>query len=139
MALSIIDEAMKKSQQSPIPNRFKLAITKKSGSKTLARMIGLLPIVILLGIGILLIFIPQAPPPVKKVIAKPIQNIPKKKISIEGVFISEGNKIAYINNQALRLGDQLNGMKIIAIGLDSIMLQQQNGNIELRTGSTYLL
>ena len=63
----------------------------------------------------------------------------KIKIAFEGVMLSDDARIALINKQSMHVGDAINGMRIIAINLDSIDLQSENGAIELKSGATYLL
>ena len=53
------------------------------------------------------------------------------KLVLNGVFLSDKEKIALINNRSFRLGDSLAGMKIIAIDTDSIRLLSSDNKVIL--------
>lgn len=53
------------------------------------------------------------------------------KYHLNGVFLSEKDSIAMINDRAYKLGDMLNGMKIVSISLHKVMLQNDDEVIEL--------
>jgi len=75
-----------------------------------------------------------------KYFLQPMHNTQEKvNIVLDGVFLSNNMNVALINKQTMRLGDRVNGMKIVAINLDTIKLQGENGTIELRAGATYSL
>lgn len=78
----------------------------------------------------------QVKPPVVEAAAKP-QN--KIKVAFEGVFLADDMRVALINKKSMHVGDDLNGMKIVAINQDTIDLQGDTGIIQLRAGATYLL
>ncbi|GEM_PF-4052406 len=63
----------------------------------------------------------------------------KFKLVLDGVIVSDDTRIALINKQPMQLGDSVNGMKIVAINMDTIRLQNEKGIVELKTGATYLL
>lgn len=63
---------------------------------------------------------------------KPI-NQPYRELELNGVFVSNQNKIAMINNQAFGLNDTVDGMKIIAIDLHSVKLKNEKGVIVLHS------
>jgi hypothetical protein len=63
----------------------------------------------------------------------------KVKITFDGVFLADDMRVALINKQSMHIGDILNGMKIVAINQDTIDLQGDTGIIQLRAGATYLL
>lgn len=51
---------------------------------------------------------------------------------LNGVFVSEEEKVAMVNNRFFSIGDTIDGMKLISIELDKIKLQDNKGIIELR-------
>lgn len=54
------------------------------------------------------------------------------KLVLNGVFLSGQEKLALINNQSFRLGDTVDGMKIINIDMNSIKLNNANGTFVMR-------
>jgi len=77
------------------------------------------------------------PDPIMQVVAKP--NAPKSKVTFEGVFLTDNENIAFINKQSLKLGDTINGMRIVAITRDTVDLQSNQGVLRIKAGATYLL
>lgn len=71
----------------------------------------------------------QAP---AKPISKPIVRIVKLKLN--GVFLSNDENVAMINQDMYRLGDVIEGLKIVSIQLDSVVLQNDKQTLELRAG-----
>jgi hypothetical protein len=63
----------------------------------------------------------------------------KVSVALDGVIVSDNTRIAFINKQAMHVGDVVNGMTIVAINLDTIRLQNEKEIVELNTGATYLL
>jgi len=53
---------------------------------------------------------------------------------LNGVMLSPQDKIAIINNREYHIGDQLAGMKIINMDMNSVVLQNKSGKYTLRTG-----
>lgn len=51
---------------------------------------------------------------------------------LNGVFVSDEEKIAMINNRFFNIGDTVDGMKIISIEPDKIKLQNDIGMLELK-------
>lgn len=45
-------------------------------------------------------------------------------LTLNGVLVSDADKIALINNQPLHTGDTISGMKIVSIELNEVVLQQ---------------
>lgn len=80
---------------------------------------------------------PAKPAPIMQVVAKP--PVPKSKVTFEGVFLTENENIAFINKQSLKLGDTINGMRIVAITGDTVDLQSNQGVLRIKAGATYLL
>jgi hypothetical protein len=67
------------------------------------------------------------------------QPIAKTKVVFEGVVLTDNENIAFINKQSLKIGDSVNGMKIVAITQDTVDLQSNQGVLRLKAGATYLL
>lgn len=145
--MSIINEALRKTQQ------VRQNESKESISVVSPPVIPLKKTVLLAVAGfammviLLVMLLPsryfqahKSLPSNKPVALKTNIDTPKMKIMLNGTFVSEHLKMAYINNEVLHVGETINGMKIIAINLDSIILQRVNGStIELRMGTTYTL
>jgi hypothetical protein len=55
------------------------------------------------------------------------------KITVNGVFISEQDNFALINNKEFHVGDTVEGMKIIAIQFDKVYFRDANINLVIRT------
>jgi type II secretory pathway component PulC len=51
---------------------------------------------------------------------------------LNGVFVSEEEKIAMVNNRFFNIGDNIDGMKVVSIEPDKIKLQHENGIVELK-------
>jgi hypothetical protein len=52
--------------------------------------------------------------------------------TLNGVFVSEEEKIAMVNNRFFNIGDSIDGMKVVSIEPDKIKLQNKNNILELR-------
>lgn len=52
--------------------------------------------------------------------------------TLNGVFVSEEEKIAMVNNRFFNIGDNIDGMKVVSIEPDKIKLQHENGVVELK-------
>lgn len=52
------------------------------------------------------------------------QAIATPQLTLNGVLVSDADKIALINNQPLHAGDTISGMKIVSIELNEVVLQQ---------------
>lgn len=52
---------------------------------------------------------------------------------LNGVLVSDDEKIALINNQSLHTGDSIAGMKVVSIEINKVILQQGSQFIVLRT------
>lgn len=74
-------------------------------------------------------------------IAKPVveskiipvgDEIYQSKHILNGVFVSEDEKVAMVDNRFFSIGDSIDGMKVISIESDKIKLQNNSGVIELR-------
>jgi len=68
-----------------------------------------------------------------KIIAVPFDEAAYKLNHIlNGVFVSDEEKIAMVNNRFFNIGDNIDGMKVISIEPDKIKLQHTHGIMELR-------
>lgn len=63
----------------------------------------------------------------------------KRSVVFEGILLADNQRIALINDQTMRLGDSLQGMKIVAIDRESVRLQGDKGVVEIKAGATYEL
>jgi hypothetical protein len=79
----------------------------------------------------------KAPPPVKvqpvvvKLAAAP-------RLMLDGVFLSEREKLAMINHHSYHEGDTINGMQVVSIGFDEVELKGNSRSIKLRSALTQL-
>ena len=79
----------------------------------------------------------NSPPPVKlqpvvvKIAAAP-------RLMLDGVFLSEKEKLAMINHHSYHEGDMINGMQVVSIGFDEVELKNNARSIKLRSALTQL-
>lgn len=68
----------------------------------------------------------------KRALAKrePVFIIPK--LRLDGVFLSNREKMAMIDNKAYHLGDEVKGMKLVSITLDKVKLKHKKQTLTLR-------
>lgn len=132
--LSIIYDALNKTQQNREDTDLSESetLTKSSipSSRRWGLLIGLISGISLILIGCMVLLgknyydlhrpVPQSTPVISKLI-------------LNGVFLSNKNKMAMINNQAYNLGDKINGMEIVAIDFNGIKLQNDNSIVEIQT------
>lgn len=59
------------------------------------------------------------------------------KLILNGVFISEQEKVALINNQPMHIGDTVQGLKVIAIEPDKVKLKSDTDIIVLPVNLNY--
>ena len=55
------------------------------------------------------------------------------KITLNGVFLSDQDKFAMLNNQTYHLGDTIEGMTIVKIDFDKVELHTEKMHLVLRT------
>ncbi len=139
--MSIIYEALKKTQEQREPIREMAAPVKKiSAKRTKTR-------IFFYGMMIALIFLANYPafkknhhpvktiakltPPTAPVTPPAVTSPPviQQPIVLNGIFISNQKQTALIDNQFYTLGDTIQGMKIISIETKSVKLQNANGSI----------
>jgi hypothetical protein len=75
---------------------------------------------------------PQSVPVATAVIEEPV---PAKHMVLKGVLLSDQDKMALINNQPYHVGDVVEGMKIVSIEFNSVILRQGDRKLVLRTAS----
>jgi len=56
----------------------------------------------------------------------------KLKHTLNGVFVSDEEKIAMVDNRFFNIGDSIDGMKVVSIEPDKIKLQQMDKIVELK-------
>ena len=68
----------------------------------------------------------------KKVIAakEPVFIVPKMRL--DGVFLSSTEKLAMIDNKSYHLGDEVKGMQLVSISLDKVKLKHKKQVVTLR-------
>ena len=59
----------------------------------------------------------------------------KNKNSLNGIFVSPTEKTALINNQFFKIGDHVDGMKIVSIENDGVTLRNNEATLVLRVAS----
>lgn len=53
------------------------------------------------------------------------------RLVLNGVFTTDGMKVAMINNESYQVGDKIGDIKVASIGQDSVKLKHQDSNIDL--------
>tara|TARA_R110000868_G_scaffold82247_3_gene232281 strand:- start:1188 stop:1616 length:429 start_codon:yes stop_codon:yes gene_type:complete len=72
----------------------------------------------------------------------PIQHAPRAlaikqpTLLLEGVFLSDNERLAMINHQSYHEGDKINGMQIVSIAFDQVTLQNKKRSMILRSNLT---
>jgi len=72
---------------------------------------------------------PSIPPAPLKIATPIAKHTPLKapiNLVLRGVFISDNEKVALINNKMLHVGDSYQGIKVLAIQLDKVKLKKDN-------------
>lgn len=60
------------------------------------------------------------------------------RLMLDGVFLSDTEKMAMINRRSYHVGDSVNGMKVVSIAFDQVQLKNQTHSIILRNALTEL-
>lgn len=60
------------------------------------------------------------------------------RLMLDGVFLSDTEKMAMINRHSYHEGDSVNGMKVVSIAFDKVQLKNQTHSIILRNALTEL-
>lgn len=142
--MSIIYDALKKSQQaragkSRVTAAVKQRITKKNMLIVLLLLTSIFVITATISITGKLIKLsenkvvvapkPKAPAPV-------IASAPR--LMLEGVFLSDTERLALINHHAYHEGDSINGMKVVNIAFEGVTLKSNTHSVQLRSVMTQL-
>ncbi len=139
--MSILYDALKKTQLKSSVVNSTITITKKSKKWSwliisLAALLGLL----IAAFSIYYITAKPKPKPqpekpkmvgVKKPAPLPKPIVKKVNLSLMGVFISDDEKVAMINNRLMHIGDVIEGMKVVSIELEGVKLGGNNTVITL--------
>jgi hypothetical protein len=145
--LSIIYDALKKSQQARASGKVRVATAVKQRMTRKNVMIILLLLTSIFVITATISITGQLTKTKKlsenKVIPKPKPPAPvaiasAPRLMLEGVFLSENEKLALINHHAYHEGDTVNGMQVINIAFDKVTLKNNTHSIQLRSVMTQL-
>jgi hypothetical protein len=143
--LSIIYDALKKSQKTrAIGSRLKIARIPKNRR---AQMIAVL--LFLTSLFVVVATIKLSSQPTKAPIMQgarvikqsaPLQtaaaNVVAPRLLLDGVFLSDKEKLAMINHRAYHEGDLINGMQIVSIAFDEVTLKNNARSLTLRSSIT---
>jgi hypothetical protein len=154
--MSIINDALKKIEKSVTQNPALPSIREKTGRKFKIPYYLILILIPLAGIFFLkknapqpvsapLTSIPSLPlknlrlQPEEKKSAPPVQSVssgnPDSPFTLNGVFFSEGQGYALINNQIAKENDLIKGAKVVRIGLEEVELKIGDETITLKGGT----
>jgi hypothetical protein len=148
--VSIIYEALRKTQRNrefrSMPTRERMAVRNLDWLDR-----GLVALILILLFIILWLYIPHmvrhhAPLPVANTAKMAVpQSVPAEEMAVEiksgnlvlnGVLLSDNEKMALINNKTYHVGDNVEGRKVVSIEFDSVRLIDVNGRVQtLRTAS----
>jgi len=143
--LSIIYDALKKSQKARAKSQ-RITVMRMPGNRrtqiiaTLLLLTGLF----VMAVAIKLIATTTKPElaqniqPVKLPAALPaaVEAASAPRLLLEGVFVSEREKLAMINHHAYHEGDLLNGMQVINISFEQVTLKGKSRSLTLRSDLT---
>ncbi|HTM64118.1 MAG TPA: hypothetical protein VL360_06410 [Gammaproteobacteria bacterium] len=142
--MSIIYDALKKSQEAraakiQIPRRpRKLKVVKRKNIiitmlilSTIFTIIAALTTPGSPGLKLPMFGKKNAKPPASAIAAAP-------RLMLEGVFLSDTEKLAMINHRSYHEGDSINGMQVVSIAFDQVKLGNKQRSIVLRSALTQL-
>ena len=141
--MSIIYDALKKSQHARA-NKSQIAVAQRPRLTRKNVIITLLILTSLFVVAATITITNQhaknAALSQKKVVpVKPIVAIAQApRLMLEGVFLSENEKLAMINHHTYHEGDNVHGMQIVNIAFDQVTLKNNNRLIKLRSVLTQL-
>lgn len=142
--MSIIYDALKKSQEA---RAAKIQITRRPRKlKVIKRKNIIITMLILTTIfTIIAAFTTPGSPALKlpmfgrKNVKPPVQAIAAApRLMLEGVFLSDTEKLAMINHRSYHEGDSINGMQVVSIAFDQVKLGNKQRSVVLRTALTQL-
>lgn len=117
--MSIIYDALQKSQKKVEKTRENISVKKIPEKKTSLLFVFILSCLTLIGAAYFsIVHYPHKPlsPPIKPVV------INTKPLALNGVFVSHDYKTAIINNRYVLIGDMIEGRKVLDIALDGVRL-----------------
>ncbi len=59
------------------------------------------------------------------------EQVSPQRLQLESIFTGKNKKSAVISGKVLRIGDEINGMKLVSIESNRVMLQNQHENLTL--------
>lgn len=75
---------------------------------------------------------------VKPMTARTLKLASAPRLMLEGVFLSDNERLAMINHRTYHEGDKVNGMRIVNIALDEVTLQNKKRSLVLRNSIAQL-
>lgn len=131
--LSIIYDALKKSQNKRTQNKPKVKVARRSFKLSRMQLIILLTGTCLFLIAAAINMTDNTTLNLRMAKNKPvIKTTPIPKLKLDGVFLSDSETLAMINKHSYHIGDALHGMKVVNITLDTVTLQNAQKSIVLR-------
>jgi len=149
--MSIINEALKKTEESIQRNSLKKTPgwDKKTRLKTYLLYFLIFAVILLLGSYIFKAAnrkidsplvseppqtAPAPPPPAAPALPPEEQPKPEKKFVLNGIFFSDDNGYALVNNQIVKENDSVDGAKVEKITVDTVELNNEGSIVTLSTG-----
>ena len=133
--MSIIYDALQKTQQN-LANRHNITTQKKSNQRAQWLDICLILIIAFLFIAVAFAYYPLLKKSLSSTTPQPANTVATQgNYVLNGVFLSDQEKVALINNKPFHIGDTIDGLKVVAIELDSIQLKDTKNTFVLRTAS----
>lgn len=139
--MSIIYDALKKSQQA---RAAKAPITVARRPKIQRKNIITTLLILTVIFTILAAFMPGGPSlKMPSLIGQnktqaPIIVASAPRLMLDGVFLSDTEKLAMINRRSYHEGDSVSGMKVISIAFDQVQLRGKSHSVTLRNTLTQL-
>lgn len=142
--MSIIYDALKKSQQARAKLHVKAVRMPRNKRKNMIMMLLILSCIFAIITSLLIPATASLSLPMtsRHSTSQKQQIMPyiaaKPRLMLEGVFLSDTEKLALINHRAYHEGDYVNGMKIVSIAFDQVELKNKYSSIKLRSALTQL-
>lgn len=140
--MSIIYDALKKSQK--VRTTRPTAVSRRMRRPTHKQLVITLLIFSSMMLVMLLISLATQTKPAPKAVAvvKPVAVKPMlasaPRLMLDGVFLSDSEKLAMINRRAYHIGDQVYDMKVVGISLEKVTLQGKNRSLILKNSFAQL-
>lgn len=147
--MSIIYDALKKSQQARA-EKPALTVSRKAGSVRMNRKDMILTLLILTCLFATAVIVTMSAESALNlpIIGKKIAGAKPKPVALrinaaprlmlDGVFLSDKEKLAMINRRSYHEGDVISGFKVVSIAFDQVRLKDQTRSITLRNALTQL-